>query len=128
MQRLSGKTCVVTGAARGIGCAIVEAFLAEGAEVLATDKHETGGRAMAEEAGCAFLRLDVACEADWTALAAVAPAPHVVVNNAGVTGFEDGPVPHDPEHAELEAWRTVHRVNLDGVFLGCRYAIRAMKA
>ncbi len=52
----------------------------------------------------------------------------VLVNNAGVTGLEDGPVPHDPEHAELEAWRAVHRVNLDGVFLGCRYAIRAMKA
>jgi NAD(P)-dependent dehydrogenase (short-subunit alcohol dehydrogenase family) len=51
----------------------------------------------------------------------------VVVNNAGVTGFEEGPVAHDPEHASLEAWRSVHRVNLDGTFLGCRYAIGAMK-
>lgn len=128
MQRLNGKTCVVTGAARGIGRAIAEAFLAEGAEVLATDKDETSGRAMAQETGCPFMRLDVACEADWKALATRAPTPHVLVNNAGVTGFEDGPVPHDPENAELEAWRAVHRVNLDGVFLGCRYAVRAMKA
>lgn len=128
MPCLKDKVCVVTGAARGIGRAIAEAFLAEGAKVLATDKDETNGRAMAHESGCEFIRLDVAREADWAALAAHAPAPHVVVNNAGVTGFEDGPIPHDPENTELEAWRAVHRVNLDGVFLGCRYAIRAMKA
>ena len=128
MPSLQDKLCVVTGAARGIGRAIAEAFLAQGAEVLATDKDEAGGRAMAEETGCGFLRLDVACEAEWVALAALAPAPHVMVNNAGVTGFEDGAVPHDPEHASLEDWRAVHRVNLDGVFLGCRYALRAMRA
>ncbi|MBB5711349.1 NAD(P)-dependent dehydrogenase (short-subunit alcohol dehydrogenase family) [Sphingomonas xinjiangensis] len=52
----------------------------------------------------------------------------MVVNNAGVTGFEGGMVAHDPEHASLDDWRTVHRVNLDGTFLGCRYTIRAMKA
>lgn len=51
-----------------------------------------------------------------------------MVNNAGITGFENGPVAHDPEHATLEDWRAVHRVNLDGTFLGCRYAIGAMKA
>ena len=128
MPSLQDKTCVVTGAARGIGRAIAEAFQAQGAEVLATDNNAVSGQAMAAETGCSFMRLDVACEADWATLAAHAPAPHVLVNNAGVTGLEDGPVPHDPEHAELEAWRAVHRVNLDGVFLGCRYAIRAMKA
>ena len=128
MPSLQNKTCVITGAARGIGRAIVEAFLAQGAEVLATDKDEASGRGIAEEIGCGFLRLDVTREEDWTVLASHAPAPHVVVNNAGVTGFEDGPVPHDPEHASLEDWRAVHRVNLDGVFLGCRYAIGAMKA
>ena len=128
MLSLRNKICVVTGAARGIGRAIAEAFLAQGAEVLATDKDETSGRAMAGEVGCSFLRVDVASEADWTTLASNAPAPHVVVNNAGVTGFEDGSGPHDPEHASLEDWRAVHRVNLDGVFLGCRYAIGAMKA
>ena len=128
MPSLQGKFCVVTGAARGIGRAIAEAFLAQGAEVLATDKDEPAGRAMAEEVGCRFLGLDVADETDWTALADQARSPDVLVNNAGVTGFEDGAVPHDPEHASLEDWRAVHRVNLDGVFLGCRYAIAAMKA
>ena len=128
MPALQGKSCVVTGAARGIGRAIVESFLAHGADVLATDKDEAGGGAMAEAVGCRFLRLDVAEEADWASLARQARSPDVVVNNAGVTGFESGPVSHDPEHASLEAWRAVHRVNLDGVFLGCRYAIGSMKA
>jgi NAD(P)-dependent dehydrogenase (short-subunit alcohol dehydrogenase family) len=128
MHRLTGKTCVVTGAARGIGRAIVDAFLAEGAEVIATDKDEAAGAAMASDIGCRFLRLDVREEADWAALQRIAPAVDVVVNNAGITGFEDGVVAHDPETAALADWRAVHAVNLDGTFLGCRYAIAAMKA
>ena len=128
MDRLTGKACVVTGAARGIGRAISEAFLAEGAQVIATDKDEAAGAAMASETGCRFLKLDVREEADWAALQRLAPAVDVVVNNAGVTGFEDGLVAHDPETASLADWRAVHAVNLDGTFLGCRYAIGAMKA
>jgi 3(or 17)beta-hydroxysteroid dehydrogenase len=128
MSRLSGKTCVITGAARGIGRAIANAFCSEGGTVILTDKDEATGRTAAAESGCRFVRLDVAKEEDWQALAGVVPAADVVVNNAGITGFEDGPVAHDPEHASLEAWRSVHRVNLDGTFLGCRYAIGAMKA
>jgi 3(or 17)beta-hydroxysteroid dehydrogenase len=127
MHRLTGKTCVVTGAARGIGRAIAEAFLAEGAEVIAIDKDEAAGAVMAAETGCRFLRLDVREEADWAALQSLAPAVDVVVNNAGITGFEDGFVAHDPETAALADWRAVHAVNLDGTFLGCRYAIGAMK-
>lgn len=128
MPRLIEKTCVVTGAARGIGRAIAEAFHAEGATVIATDKDEAAGLATAKEIGCRFERLDVSQEEDWLAFETIVPVVDVVVNNAGVTGFEDGPVAHDPEHATLESWRAVHRVNADGTFLGCRYAIRAMKA
>jgi NAD(P)-dependent dehydrogenase (short-subunit alcohol dehydrogenase family) len=51
----------------------------------------------------------------------------VVVNNAGIAGFESGFVAHDPEHASLDDWRAVHRTNLDGVFLGYKHAIRAMR-
>ena len=127
MHRLSDKFCIVTGAARGIGKAIAKAFVDEGATVLLTDRDpETLASAGAELDSEIFL-LDVQEEADWERLAAVHPTADVVVNNAGVTGFEQGLAPHDPENASLEDWRAVHRVNLDGTFLGCRYAIRAMK-
>ena len=127
-MRLSGKTCVVTGGARGIGKAICAAFAAEGADVVLTDIDRATGAAAAAELGGRFIPLDVRSEADWAALAAVVPAADVVVNNAGITGFEDSPGPHDPEHASLADWRAVHATNLDGTFLGCRYAIGAMKA
>lgn len=127
MSRLNGTLCVVTGAARGIGRAICAAFLAEGGRVILTDSDAEAGAAAAAQLGCDFQRLDVREEADWAALEAVAPRIGVLVNNAGVTGFEAGPGPHDPEHASLADWRAVHAVNTDGTFLGCRYALRAMK-
>lgn len=127
MPRLQGAFCVVTGAARGIGRAICAAFIAEGARVLLTDIDTHGGAASAAELGCDFLKLDVSAEADWEALATLHPVADVVVNNAGITGFEGGMVPHDPEHASLTDWRAVHAVNTDGTFLGCRYALRAMR-
>lgn len=128
MQRLENKLCVVTGAARGIGAAIALRFHQEGADVVLTDVDAQAGQAMATEIGCRFIALDVTSEDDWNALQAQVPVADVVVNNAGVTGFEHGPALHDPEHASLEDWRAVHRVNLDGTFMGCRYAIAAMKA
>jgi NAD(P)-dependent dehydrogenase (short-subunit alcohol dehydrogenase family) len=127
MQRLKNKTCVVTGAARGIGRAIAARFLSEGATVILTDLDCAAGAAAARDLGCWFEPLDVREEAAWARLAAHVPTADVVVNNAGITGFEDGMAPHDPEHARLEDWRAVHRTNLDGTFLGCRYAIAAMK-
>ncbi|MDF2605601.1 SDR family oxidoreductase [Sphingomonas sp.] len=127
MQRLKNKTCVVTGAARGIGRAIAAGFHDEGARVFVTDVDAVAGAATAAEIGCRFEPLDVREEGDWDRLAQLVPVADVVVNNAGVTGFEDGLGPHDPEHASLSDWRAVHQVNLDGTFLGCRYAIGAMK-
>lgn len=128
MQRLSGKICVVTGAARGIGRAISAAFHEEEATVVMTDIDVETGEKAAAEIGCRFVRLDVREEEDWAALYWDVPAVDVVVNNAGITGFGGNPAPHDPEHVSIEDWRAVHRTNLDGTFLGCRYAIRAMKA
>lgn len=128
MHKLTNKICVVTGAARGIGRAIAARFHAEGARVILTDIDEGSGAAAAAEIGCRFIALDVREEADWARLAEAVPTIDVMVNNAGVTGFEQGMVAHDPEHATLADWRAVHHVNLDGTFLGCRYAIGAMKA
>lgn len=128
MNRLEKKTALITGAARGIGEAIARAFVAEGATVWATDIDEASGRTAAATIGARFLPLDVRDEARWAKVIGEVGALDILVNNAGVTGFQDGPRPHDPEHASLEDWRAVHAVNLDGTFLGCKYAIRAMRA
>lgn len=128
MKRLNGKRCLVTGAARGIGEGIAKAFMREGAEVILSDINIDAAMATAERLGGTAVHLDVADEAHWDALAKAYPEMDVVVNNAGITGFEDSAAPQDPEQAALEDWRRVHRVNTDGTFLGCRYAIRAMRA
>ncbi|HEU0014938.1 MAG TPA: glucose 1-dehydrogenase [Longimicrobium sp.] len=133
MGRVEGKTALVTGAANGIGAACARLLAAEGARVAVTDVEDDAGRAVAASIGQAavYLRLDVRQEDDWrAAMDAVRERfgrLDVLVNNAGITGFEAGFAPHDPEHAALEDWRAVHRTNLDGVFLGCKHAIGAMR-
>ena len=134
MQRLAGKITLVTGAARGIGAAIARAFVAEDATVYVTDLNDSLGEAVAAALGehATYVHLDVREESHWRTVTARILAErgalHVVVNNAGITGFEEGIVPHDPEHASLTDWHQVHRTNLDGVFLGCKYAIQAMRS
>ena len=132
MHRLDGKIALITGAARGIGAEIARAFAAEGAKVWITDIDEAGAEAIASELSERHRAalLDVGDEAQWCevldALIAVDGRLDILVNNAGITGFEEGAA-HDPEHASLEEWHRVHRVNLDGTFLGCKHAIRAMR-
>jgi NAD(P)-dependent dehydrogenase (short-subunit alcohol dehydrogenase family) len=132
MGRLQDKVALVTGAASGIGAGIARAFAAEGARVWITDIDEEGGRRLAEELGPThgFAKLDVAAEEDWAVVEELVAAEgrlDVLVNNAGITGLEQGRAAHDPEHATIEEWRRVHQVNLDGTFFGCRAAIRAMR-
>jgi NAD(P)-dependent dehydrogenase (short-subunit alcohol dehydrogenase family) len=133
MTRLDAKVAVVTGAAQGIGAAIARAFVAEGARVVLTDIRDAQGSALADDLGVAarYEHLDVRLADDWQRVIELVREEHgrldVMVNNAGITGFEDGAVAHDPEHATLTAWHAVLATNLDGVFLGCQHAIRAMR-
>lgn len=127
MNKLDKKICLITGAARGIGAAIAQAFKNEGATVIVTDIDVEHGQSTADSFGADFFKLDVSREDDWELTYKQFPQVDVVVNNAGVTGLETGQDNHDPEHTSLRAWRDVHAVNLDGAFLGCKYAIRAMK-
>lgn len=133
MTRLIEKVALITGAARGIGASISSAFVAQGAFVFVTDINDKAGESLAEELGpnARYLHLDVRQESEWIKVTRQIlhdkQALNVLVNNAGITGFEDTDRAQDPEHATLEDWHAVHRVNLDGVFLGCKHGIRAMR-
>ena len=130
-MRLEGKTALVTGAARGIGEAIAAAFVRDGAKVYVTDIDADGADRVAARLAQPSALLDVRREEDWRRvidrIIAEAGKLDILVNNAGVTGFEGDFRAHDPEHGALEDWRAVHETNLDGVFLGCKHAIRAMR-
>lgn len=133
MSRLTGKVALVTGAARGIGLAIAKAYLSEGAVVALTDINQQLGEAETKALGenANFYALDVRQEHEWqdvtTKIVSEYGSLDIVVNNAGITGFEAGAAMHDPEHVELTDWRAVHATNLEGTMLGCKYAIRAMR-
>jgi NAD(P)-dependent dehydrogenase (short-subunit alcohol dehydrogenase family) len=132
-KRLKDRIVLVTGAASGIGAAVSRLCWREGARVVVTDIDDAGGETVVTglETRAIYRRLDVRRESDWEAVVAEVLEAFgrldVLVNNAGVTGFENGPVPHDPEHTSLDDWHAVHATNLDGVFLGCKHAIRAMR-
>jgi NAD(P)-dependent dehydrogenase (short-subunit alcohol dehydrogenase family) len=133
MPRLQSKVALITGAAQGIGEAIAQAFVAEGAIVWISDINDIAGEALAASLGTRvkYIHLDVREEAHWMkAMQSVLETSgrlDILVNNAGITGFEGSVNPHDPEHASLDDWHAVHRTNLDGVFLGCKHGIRAMR-
>jgi 3(or 17)beta-hydroxysteroid dehydrogenase len=128
MGRVEGKVALVTGAASGIGRATALRLAEQGARVVVTDRQVEAGEAVAAEIGAAafFQALDVTREAEWVAAMEATVRRFgrldVLVNNAGVG------VVKDIESTTLEEWRFVHAVNAEGVFLGCREAIKVMKA
>jgi NAD(P)-dependent dehydrogenase (short-subunit alcohol dehydrogenase family) len=130
MGRLNGKTAIVSGAARGIGAKTAAALAAEGANVVVTDRLAEVGEATVaaiNQAGgsAAFMAHDVTDEADWARVVDDTVARfgglQVLVNNAGV--FLEKTI----EEMTVEEWRRLSAVNLEGVFLGTKQAVRAMK-
>ena len=130
-MRLKNKTAFVTGGAKGIGEAIVKRFIEEGATVFLGDIDDTAGQATAKSLGAHYIHCDVSLEKDWIEAMKTIQSQqknlHILVNNAGIIGVQDSFGPQDPEHASLASWRKIHEVNSDGVFLGCKHAIAAMK-
>ena len=126
--RVQDKVAIVTGAAMGIGEGVARLLALEGARVVLTDVNAAEGERVARQIGPAasFLRHDVSSEAGWDAVSQAVMAAHgrldVLVNNAGIQ------IPGSIEDASFEDWRKVQSINADGVFLGCRMAVRAMKA
>ncbi len=128
MGRLSGKIAIITGGAQGLGEGIATVFAREGATIIITDLNDKEGQATAKKLGGHFRRQDVSVEAAWESLLADVEREFggidVLVNNAGIgnTGRAQ-----DPEHTTLEDWQRIHRVNSEGVFLGCKHVIPAMR-
>jgi NAD(P)-dependent dehydrogenase (short-subunit alcohol dehydrogenase family) len=130
MNRVEGKVALVTGGALGLGRAASLLLAREGARVVVTDMKDAEGQAVVDQivkdGGQAFyVHHDVANEADWgRAIAACVQRfgrLDVVVNNAGVA------LGASVEDTTLEQWRWLMSINLDGVFLGTKHGIAAMK-
>ena len=127
-NRLHDKVIIVTGGASGIGAACAELFAAEGAKVSVCDINEEGGLATAERIGnrSAFLRLDTSSESDWANAVESSVAQfgvvHGVANIAGIARTDD-----NLEACTPAEWSRMLRVNLDGVFLGTKHGVLAMK-
>lgn len=130
--RLDGCTALVTGAAAGIGRAIADRFIAEGARVVYADRDGAAAFAAADAADDSValgVAMDIADEDSVTAGYALAEergfAPDVVVANAGVQLFGLDAAVAD---VDLETWNRTVAVNLTGTFLTVKHGVRSLLA
>ena len=130
MGRLDGRIAFVTGGARGIGRAITEKFVAEGATVTFADVDDDAGRQTATELAAAgipaaFCRTDITVEADVQRAIEGVVARYgtldVLVNNAGVNAYYDATAMTESE------WNRVFDVDLKGAWLCAKHALPPMK-
>ena len=130
MSRVQGKTAIVTGSATGLGSMHAKLLAKEGAKVVITDIDEANGNKVVEEikadgGEAIFIRHDVSSESDWEKVIEKTLAEYgkldVLVNNAGIMFRKS------IEETSLADWQRTMRVNVDGVFLGTKYAMAAMK-
>ena len=121
---LSGRVCIVTGGAKGIGEACIRRFAREGAQVVVADIDDVPGAALAAELGGLYVHCDVGDKAQVDALVAQAMAVHgridVLVNNAGIFRAADF---LEVTEADFDA---VLRINLKGSFLTGQAVAREM--
>ena len=125
MKQLENKVAIITGGASGIGKAIAQLFVKEGAKVVIADLNEDLGQSLADELGSEnsiFIKGDASSPEDNKRNVEVAVerfgALHIAVNNAGV----GGPAAMVGEYP-LDGWKKVIDINLNGVFYGMHYQL-----
>lgn len=131
MGRLDGKVALITGGACGIGEGHSKLFAKEGAKVVITTRKKVAeGTALAESikkggGEAVFIKLDVTNEDDWKKVTDEVIKKYgklnILVNNAGIS------LAKSVEETSLDEWNQIMDVNSTGVFLGTKYAIKAMK-
>lgn len=129
MGKLQDKVAVITGGASGIGAATARLFVEEGAKVVIVDINEEKGKAFEKElkeqnADALFVKANITDEEEVKKIFKVTTDTYgkvdVVFNNAGIGRVTP------TEELSYEEWRNTVNVDLDGVFLVAREAIREM--
>jgi|TARA_Y100000816_G_scaffold31915_1_gene20397 NAD(P)-dependent dehydrogenase (short-subunit alcohol dehydrogenase family) len=129
-NRVQDKVAIVTGAASGLGFAAAQKLMDEGAKVLLTDINKDIMNSMSErlsnysETQYQTSVHDVSKEESWVGIIEKAEKHfgkiNILVNSAGIS------LGADVVSTDFEIWKKVHEVNLDSVFLGCKYAVPIM--
>ena len=124
-ERLKNKVGLITGAAQGLGKEMAKIMISQGATIVITDINEKSLVETAEELSCEHMVLDVTKEDQWKNVISNIEKDigslNILVNNAGIGGGGD------VESTDLESWHLVHSVNLDSVFLGCKFSLPLMR-
>lgn len=125
MNMLADRIAVVTGGRGGVGRAVCERFVAEGATVYAADLSDGGSLGTGADAPGAFIRLDVTSEEDVVAAMRSIGDAHgrldVLVNAAGIE------IEETIEDTSLEQWNRIFAINVTGTFLTSKHALPLLR-
>lgn len=132
-MRLKDQVALITGASSGIGRETALLFASEGASVVVADVDDNGGtetvRMIEQSSGgrARYVHADVSKAIDCENMVTFAEEEfnelNILFNNAGIMHSDDG----DAEQTEDDVWDLTMRINLKGVFLGCKHGIPALR-
>jgi NAD(P)-dependent dehydrogenase (short-subunit alcohol dehydrogenase family) len=126
MNKISGKTAIITGGSKGYGFGIAEALKTKGVNVWITSRHETELQVASEKLGVQYQKADVTVTEDWDHLVNTVVEEtgriDLLINNAG-GGIKKAPL---DEQSDRDIEQSI-ALNLTGVILGCKRVVPIMK-